>query len=186
MGGNAFIYYGEELGMRGSGKDENKRAPMYWVNEAGSGTEYDRLTGIMCDGPKDMDEVSMSNPPYYVQKDDEYSIYNYYKNAIRMRNTFPVIARGTTTPVPELEGERLGAFIRSVPEGSVDTEVFGPDSVLILFNNSAEPATVKLSRSTNVWGYNKLAYQLNTSAQESSLEGSTLTISPYGIVIMKK
>lgn len=186
MGGNAFIYYGEELGMRGSGKDENKRAPMYWVNEAGSGTEYDRLTGIMCDGPKDMDEVSMSNPPYYVQKDDEYSIYNYYKNAIRMRNTFPVIARGTTTPVPELEGERLGAFIRSVPEGSVDTEVFGPDSVLILFNNSAEPATVKLSRSTNVWDYNKLAYQLNTSAQESSLEGSTLTISPYGIVIMKK
>ena len=113
-------------------------------------------------------------------------LFYYYKNAIRMRNTFPVIARGTTTPVPELEGERLGAFIRSVPEGSVDTEVFGPDSVLILFNNSAEPATVKLSGSTNVWGYNKLAYQLNTSAQESSLEGSTLTISPYGIVIMKK
>ncbi|MBO6157710.1 MAG: hypothetical protein J6P72_00455 [Firmicutes bacterium] len=30
--GNCFVYYGEELGMKGSGKDENKRAPMYWVN----------------------------------------------------------------------------------------------------------------------------------------------------------
>ena len=29
MNGNAFLYYGEELGMKGSGKDENKRAPMY-------------------------------------------------------------------------------------------------------------------------------------------------------------
>ena len=28
MTGNAFIYYGEELGMRGAGRDENKRAPM--------------------------------------------------------------------------------------------------------------------------------------------------------------
>lgn len=27
MPGNAFLYYGEEIGMRGSGKDENKRLP---------------------------------------------------------------------------------------------------------------------------------------------------------------
>ena len=27
MNGNVFLYYGEELGMKGSGKDENKRAP---------------------------------------------------------------------------------------------------------------------------------------------------------------
>lgn len=186
MGGNAFIYYGEELGMRGSGKDENKRAPMYWVNEAGSGQEYDRLTKMMCKGPKDMDEVAMYNPPYYVQKDDEYSIYNYYRNAIKMRNTFPVIARGTTTPVTEIEGERLGAFIRSVPEDSVDTSVFGPASVLVVFNNSAEEITVQISKSTAAWGYNSIAYQLNTSAQESTLTGSSLTVAPYGIVILKK
>ena len=30
MSGNVFVYYGEELGMSGAGKDENKRAPMYW------------------------------------------------------------------------------------------------------------------------------------------------------------
>ena len=186
MGGNAFIYYGEELGMRGSGKDENKRAPMYWVNEAGSGKEYDRLTGITCDGPKDMEEISMNNPPYYVQKDDEYSIYNYYKSAIRMRNTFPVIARGTTTPVKELEGDRLGVFFRSVPEGFADPEVFGPESLLIIFNNSNEETSVELSRNPEAKEYTNLCYQLNTATSDSELKGTRLTVAPYGIVILKK
>ena len=186
MGGNAFIYYGEELGMRGSGKDENKRAPMYWVNEAGSGKEYDRLTSITCDGPKDMEAISMNNPPYYVQKDDEYSIYNYYKSAIRMRNTFPVIARGSTTPVEELEGDRLGAFFRSVPEGYADPEVFGPESLLIIFNNSNEETSVELSRNPEAKEYTNLCYQLNTATSESELNGTRLTVAPYGIVILKK
>lgn len=35
MSGSAFIYYGEELGMPGSGNDPSKRAPMLW-NEAGN------------------------------------------------------------------------------------------------------------------------------------------------------
>ena len=34
--GRPFIYYGEEIGMSGSGRDENKRLPMLWSaqNEA--------------------------------------------------------------------------------------------------------------------------------------------------------
>lgn len=39
MSGNAFLYYGDEIGMKGSGKDENKRAPMLWTADAdGTGT----------------------------------------------------------------------------------------------------------------------------------------------------
>ncbi len=34
MSGNVFLYYGEEIGMKGSGKDENKRAPMQWSSDA--------------------------------------------------------------------------------------------------------------------------------------------------------
>ena len=33
MTGNSFVYYGEEIGMKGAGKDENKRAPMYWSDD---------------------------------------------------------------------------------------------------------------------------------------------------------
>lgn len=36
MSGCTFTYYGEEIGLTGSGIDENKRAPMYW-NDSGEG-----------------------------------------------------------------------------------------------------------------------------------------------------
>ena len=51
MSGSSFLYYGEELGMKGAGKDENKRAPMYWSKDAGAEG--------MCLGPQDMDAITM-------------------------------------------------------------------------------------------------------------------------------
>lgn len=51
MSGNAFIYYGEELGMKDSGRDENKRAPMQWTKDANAEG--------MCKDPMDMDEFEM-------------------------------------------------------------------------------------------------------------------------------
>ena len=47
MSGSAFLYYGEELGMKGSGKDENKRAPTYWSE--------DSAVDGMSKGPADME-----------------------------------------------------------------------------------------------------------------------------------
>ena len=38
MSGSAFIYYGEEIGMPGSGNDPSKRAPFYWNAERNEGT----------------------------------------------------------------------------------------------------------------------------------------------------
>ena len=51
MSGNAFIYYGEELGMKDSGRDENKSAPMQWTKDANAEG--------MCKDPMDMDEFEM-------------------------------------------------------------------------------------------------------------------------------
>ncbi len=186
MGGNAFIYYGEELGMRGSGKDENKRAPMYWVNEVGQGEEYDRLSSIMCDGPKGMEDAPMLNSPYYLQNQDEYSILSYFRNAVRMRNSFPVIARGTTETVEAIEQDRLGAFIRSMKAGSVDESTFGPSSVLVLFNNSDEAITVDLSKNSDSKAYTNIAYQLNVSSEKAVLEGTNVTVPAYGILLLNK
>ena len=99
MSGSVFVYYGEELGMKGSGKDENKRAPMYWTQDA-------EAEG-MCDGPKDMDEVEMIFPSLEEQKEDSYSIYNFYKQAVLLRNRYPEIARGTVTYIEELSDKNV-------------------------------------------------------------------------------
>ena len=72
--------------MKGSGKDENKRAPMYWSTDADA-------TG-MCDGPKDMDDIKMKYGSLEEQENDGNSIYNFVKQTIALRNEYPVIARG--------------------------------------------------------------------------------------------
>ncbi|MDD6810312.1 MAG: alpha-amylase family glycosyl hydrolase [Lachnospiraceae bacterium] len=109
MDGSVFVYYGEELGMKGSGKDENKRAPMYWsMNPDAEG---------MCDGPADMDAVKMKFESLEEQQQDENSIYNYYKKAIKIRNQNPEIARGKVEYLEELSGDTF-CTIKKTYEGS--------------------------------------------------------------------
>ena len=171
--GNAFIYYGEELGMKGSGKDENKRAPMYWSS--------DENAGGMCTGPKDMDSFDMKYPSYEEQKDDETSIYNYYKKAIKLRNLYPVIARGVTEPLDGISGSEVCSFIRKEKnEGEFET-----GSLLIVVNSSDEPQSVNLAADETAKEYDELVYSLKTNEEEPSLEGSTLTIPAYGIAVLK-
>ena len=175
MTGNAFIYYGEELGMKGSGKDENKRAPMLWSSTDATG---------MCDGPADMDSFDMKYGAFDEQAIDEYSIYNYYKAAIRLRNIFPVIARGTTGTVKELSDSDVCAFTRSKKEGSEYD--FETDSLLIVINASDEVKTVDLSLSDEIKEYRSLVYSLNTAKEDSSLDGDKLTIPAFGIAVFSK
>ncbi len=167
MGGNAFIYYGEELGMKGSGKDENKRAPMYWSD--------DRSAEGMCRGPKDMDSFKMKYPSYEEQEKDPYSIYNYYKSAIRLRNTFPVIARGKTGVIEDVSNDDICAFIRSADDY---------EDVLVVFNTSEEPVTVSLASSQDASGYENLVYQLNTREDEVSISGGELVLPAYSIAVL--
>lgn len=84
--GNVFIYYGEEIGMLGSGKDENKRLPMLWGTDEGltlkpSGADYT--------------EVQDTNVKDQLKNKD--SLLNHYKKVIAIRNKYPDIA--TATPV---------------------------------------------------------------------------------------
>ncbi len=126
MSGNVFIYYGEELGMKGAGKDENKRAPMYWSK--------DTNTLGMCNGPKDMEKVTMKFESLEEQSKDENSIYNYVKDAILLRNQNPEIARGVVTFIEEYSNENI-CVISKEYEGK---------EILLVFNISAESTDVSL------------------------------------------
>ena len=191
MGGNAFIYYGEELGMKGSGKDENKRAPMQWI----SSDEGDYAGAVgMCDGPADMESFDMIYPGLDEQESNPYSIYNYFKAAIRLRNTYPVIARGKTQAVEELSGDRFGAFVRFVDDSdekdkadaqSGEAVNYGPESLLVLINNGEEETEVELSKWSGISDSPKLCYQLLVSEEEVSLTGTTVTLPAYSIAVIE-
>lgn len=124
MSGNVFIYYGEELGMKGSGADENKRAPMYWS------TDSEDIG--MCDGPKDMGDVKMKFGSLEEQVNETDSIYNYVKDAILLRNQNPEIARGVVTFYENISNDNI-CVISKAYEGR---------EILLVFNISPETVSV--------------------------------------------
>jgi glycosidase len=166
--GKAFVYYGDELGMTGSGpKDEDKRAPMYWT----SGTSSE-----MTKGPAGMEPKEHKFPAYDVQKDDPNSVYNYYKKALLIRNAFPSIARGTPAVMEEVTTQNGNLYATS---RTIDGE-----TVYVIFNiDNMNPATVTVSKAT--YPYSGIAATLNVGTEDATISGETLTIPAFGCVILK-
>lgn len=170
MSGSAFLYYGEELGMKGSGKDENKRTPMYWSK--------DENAQGMCDGPKDMDTVKMKYDSLEEQKDDENSIYNYVKQVIKIRNAYPEIVHGNVTFESDYSDENVCTI----------TKTYDDKQVVLVYNISGETQTVDLAGlSVNGEEAKNLSIggSLLAGTEPVAYEGTTLTMPAYSVVVLK-
>lgn len=169
MSGNAFIYYGEELGMKGSGIDENKRAPMYWSK--------DSETEGMCDGPKDMKKFEMKYESFEEQLMDENSIYNYVKDVIRLRNQNPEIARGEVTFYEEVSDDAI----------CVISKRYENKEILLIFNTSAENREVNLEE-IQINGKSvdeqMMLGELVTGQEQIILNGNLAIMPAYSVVII--
>lgn len=164
MAGNAFVYYGEEIGLAGSGSDPNFRAPMYW-----SDTDD---TGITV-GPPEMDSFDNIYASVEEQQKDEKSILNFVKRCIRLRNENPEIARGTTEKIPEVTDESVCAITRTYEDSKL----------VLLYNLSPQEKTVSVSKDT--YGYEGIRGYASTDNTEVTLDGDTVTMPPYSFVILK-
>ena len=167
MSGSAFLYYGEELGMKGSGKDENKRAPMYWSDDAA----YPGL----CDGPADMEDVAMKFPGFEDQKADGDSIFWFVAQTIRLRSAYPAIARGTAVLEEAVSNENV----------CVLRKTWGEEEVLLAFNISETPQSVDLSGLTVSGGSPELGGVLVSTAEEPALEDGMLSLPMYSVAVLK-
>ena len=128
MNGSPFVYYGEEIGMSSSGKkDENKRLPMVWSDTDTTG---------MTRGPLDADkDIVFAFAGVEQQLNDAYSILNYYKRAVRLRNENPEIARGKIEIVEALTEGHQAAI----------TKTYGDSVIGIVYNTSDEMLSVTLA-----------------------------------------
>ena len=165
MSGNAFIYYGEELGMKGAGKDENKRAPMYFSS--------DPSCEGMCKGPADMDEVKMKFGSLEEQEKDEQSVYYYYKEAIGVRNRYPAIRKGKTENLEQYSSDTVAAFSKEY-EG---------EKLYVFINVSEEKAVIDLTENESI-NRKKIENGLYTGEESGSIENGLLTIPGHGIILM--
>ena len=164
MSGSAFLYYGEELGMKGSGKDENKRAPMYW--------SMDSSAEGMCNGPKDMDNVKMKYESLEEQQEDGNSIYHFVKQTIALRNQYPAIARGTAVFEEAISDENICVLRKTYEE----------EEVILVFNISETAQTVDVSAA----GENlSIGGVLLTGTEAAALDGTTLSMPAYSVVVLK-
>lgn len=165
MSGSAFLYYGEELGMKGSGKDENKRAPMYWCEDASAEG--------MCDGPADMGTVKMKYGALETQETDGNSVYHFVKETIRLRNRYPEIARGTVTFEEALSSEKV----------CVISKTYNGEKMYLAYNMSEEPQAVEMPAGT--LQEEKLAGMLLTGEEAADYAEGKLTLPGYSVALLK-
>ena len=134
-------------------------------------------------------------------------IYNYYKMAIRLRNTYPCIARGATIVAPDLSDSDICAFVRSMDGDAAGNNAVNSDGtsltdVLIVINTSEEVKEVSIAGQVaagegsgadgasgdtfELAEYSNLSYQLNTSEQVSTLTDGKLSIAPFGVCVLTR
>lgn len=161
--GSPFIYYGEEIGMKGTrgaaNTDANRRLAMLW----GDDDTVKNPTGSTF---KDEQQI---NGTVAEQSRNPDSLMNYYAKVIALRNKYPQIARGAYTVVAPVD--KCAGFV-------IDYE---GEKTVLLHNVSTQPVTVDVS---------KIGVTVETLADyigcdNASLSGSTLTIGGETSVILK-
>ena len=165
MSGSCFIYYGEEIGMPGSGNDPSKRAPMYWNAARNEGTTNPPPE---CELPEEYPLGSLEE-----QVNDDNSLYNYYRQIIALRNAMPVISHGRTTCETALN---VGCV-------SAQRKTWNEERCIILMNIAPDGADVDLS------GYQdwEVAACISADGGEFMLkpEGGLFCMPAYGIAILR-
>jgi len=163
--GSPVIYYGEEIGMRGSrgssNTDANRRLAMLWGdddfirNPTGSTYPDDKQT-----------QATVA-----VQLEDENSLYNYYCKLLSIRHKYPAIARGKYTSLSCGE-KNLGGFT---------IEYEGKTTVLIHNTSSSDTLSFDLSNA----GISSAKILDYIGVGDAKLEGNILTLQPQTSVLIQ-
>lgn len=102
--GTPFIYYGEEIGMTGTGAHENIRTPMQWNANLNAGFS----TGT----PWWSVNADYLNKNVDAQKQDSSSLLNWYRHLIHLRNQDSTLNAGTFDWLAATDNKTVG-YIRS-------------------------------------------------------------------------
>ena len=166
--GSPVIYYGEEIGMRGSrggaNTDANRRLAMLW----GDGVALRNPEGSTYSAQNQI-KTTVAD-----QLEDENSLYNYYCKLIAVRHKYPAIARGDYTAL-DFGSRNLGGFLIEY-EG---------EKLGLLHNTSGEPITVDLAEceALNGHAFKKVCDAIG--AGKATLKGTVLTLDAYTSVVLQ-
>ena len=156
VGGTVFTYYGEEIGMVGSGDDPNKRLAMYWNDQD------------MTQQPPGVTKVEYAYPCFDQQKEDPDSLLQYVRKVNLLTRKWPEIAQGKTSIVYS------DSYVLCLSK-TLDTS----EILLALNFSSNQPKTVAVPEGT------EMTDSLCLDAELPVLEDNLLTLPPYGFAILR-
>jgi glycosidase len=158
--GRAFLYYGEELGMRGRKPDPNLREPMRWHRDA-HGTGQSRWKEFSAgDGPA----VSVD-----AEQQDAHSLLAWYRMLIGWRRDLAVLRDGALR-MPPVANPQVAAWELS-DAGS---------EVLVVHNLSHQPQALALDASLRRFTRIRLA-----SLPGALITAEQLRLPAYGSVVLE-
>lgn len=157
MPGIPFIYYGEELGMSGSGLDENKRLPMMWQGDA----------LLNCLPPQGADQSQRLKSGVFDQERDPASLLNFYRELLKIRAEHPELKDGLIEAV-DLANQALAAW-RCAGE---------KESLLVIHNLSEKQAVIRAPRGgiSGAW---------STGSGSPAMTGESLVLPPFSGCIIR-
>ena len=165
--GSPFIYYGEEIGLRGSrggaNTDANRRLAMCW----GDGDTVQDPEGSNYDKSK---FASVAD-----REKAKTSILWHYRKLIAIRKAYPEIAKGEYTALA-FKGTKLGGFLCTL-DGS---------TVGVFHNTTEKELKVDLSQATD-YLFTEIAASISVDPFEggAELDGTILTLGAQTSAVLK-
>ena len=164
MPGSPFVYYGEEIGMVGSGSDPNARMPMRWSADGSAG---------VTDPPPGGTYDESSVVPVDEQAKDPGSVLAFYHSVLSLKRRFPQIARGRYVSITATDREVL-AF----------SDTYQGRSVYVLENLDSAAHVEQLDGMGLPASARIRAHLLTTGTQAPSLSGRRLTLPPFSVAVL--
>lgn len=161
--GNPFIYYGEELGMGGSGIDQNKRLPMPWSADGKASPK------AAVSVPGSDESVTTLGGSVAQQETNPNSLLNWYKKVLRVKAKYPEIARDSIKAI-------------AVHSDSLSVLNYGSDMTIVNNFSDEKAITVTLPKAVNG---RQIRSCLEIKGGTAKVVGDKLTLPPYSTVILK-
>lgn len=159
--GSPYLYYGEEIGMRGKKPDEFIREPFLWdIKEKDKG----RAKWVTPRYSSDTTIVSASQ-----QLKDKTSLLNYYRSFIAFRNNSKALTFGELKPV-DISISGVCVFQRNYED----------ENLLVLHNLSKTDVMINLPE------YLKEYNKVNFKTKSSDVKNNTVQLAAYSTLILRK